>query len=89
MLLGIIVFSAFIKKLAVQSELCAHEFPVRYLHRRSEELHRQPDHVRAHGGAGTAFVFVYTYFIEKGRRMKTLKAAGRMLSLLPMALPGL
>ncbi|WP_066688587.1 putative 2-aminoethylphosphonate ABC transporter permease subunit [Christensenella intestinihominis] len=38
---------------------------------------------------GTVFVFVYAYLIEKGRGMGPLKKAGRVLSALPIALPGM
>ncbi len=38
---------------------------------------------------GTIFVFVYAYLIEKGKGMKLLKKAGRVLSVLPIALPGM
>jgi iron(III) transport system permease protein len=38
---------------------------------------------------GTLFVFVYAYFIERGKCWKFLKNAGRVLSSLPLALPGM
>lgn len=38
---------------------------------------------------GTVFVFVYTYLIEKGKGMERMKKAGRLLSVIPMALPGM
>jgi iron(III) transport system permease protein len=38
---------------------------------------------------GTAFVFIYTWMIEKSRGMKWLKHTGRFLSSLPVALPGM
>lgn len=38
---------------------------------------------------GTIFVFVYTYLIEKGKGMKNLKRFGRILSVTPIALPGM
>jgi iron(III) transport system permease protein len=38
---------------------------------------------------GTAFVFIYTYLIEKGRGMKQMKKTGRLLSVIPIALPGM
>lgn len=38
---------------------------------------------------GTVFVFVYAYFIERGKCFPVLKNAGRILSSLPLALPGM
>lgn len=38
---------------------------------------------------GTVFVFVYAYFIERGKCTKIFKNTGRMLSSLPLALPGM
>lgn len=38
---------------------------------------------------GTVFVFVYTYLIEKGKGMNRLKKIGRLLSVVPIALPGM
>ena len=38
---------------------------------------------------GTIFVFVYTYLIEKGKGMKQIKKIGRLLSVAPIALPGM
>ena len=38
---------------------------------------------------GTAFVFVYAYLIERGKCAGVLKQAGRLLSSLPLALPGM
>lgn len=38
---------------------------------------------------GTLFVFVYTYLIEKGKGMKEIKKAARLLSVAPIALPGM
>ncbi len=38
---------------------------------------------------GTIFVFVYTYLIEKGKGMKHMKKIGRLLSVVPIALPGM
>ncbi|HJB34808.1 MAG TPA: putative 2-aminoethylphosphonate ABC transporter permease subunit [Candidatus Blautia merdipullorum] len=38
---------------------------------------------------GTIFVFVYAYFIERGKCTGVLKNTGRMLSSLPLALPGM
>lgn len=38
---------------------------------------------------GTAFVFVYAYLIERSRAAGPLKQAGRILSSLPLALPGM
>lgn len=38
---------------------------------------------------GTIFVFVYAYLIEKGKGMEPLKKAGRIFSVLPIALPGM
>lgn len=38
---------------------------------------------------GTIFVFVYSYLIEKGKGMGQLKKMGRLLSVLPIALPGM
>lgn len=38
---------------------------------------------------GTAFVFIYAYFIEKTTCHRGLKAAGKLLSSLPLALPGM
>ena len=38
---------------------------------------------------GTVFVFVYTYLIEKGKGMKRMKKIGKLLSVVPIALPGM
>ncbi|MBT9173872.1 MAG: L-arabinose transport system permease protein AraP [Syntrophomonadaceae bacterium] len=38
---------------------------------------------------GTIFVFIYTYLIEKGKGMNPLKKLGRLLSVTPIALPGM
>lgn len=38
---------------------------------------------------GTVFVFVYAYLIERGKCAKFLKNAGKMLSSMPLALPGM
>jgi iron(III) transport system permease protein len=38
---------------------------------------------------GTMFVFIYTYLIEKGKGMNSLKKLGRLLSVTPIALPGM
>ena len=38
---------------------------------------------------GTIFVFVYTYLIENGKGMKQMKKIGRLLSVVPIALPGM
>lgn len=38
---------------------------------------------------GTLFVFVYAYFIERGKCRKFFKNTGRVLSSLPLALPGM
>lgn len=38
---------------------------------------------------GTIFVFLYTYLIEKGKGMKALKKVGKLLSVAPIALPGM
>lgn len=38
---------------------------------------------------GTAFVFIYAYLIEKGRSMTVLKKIGKLLSVIPIALPGM
>ncbi|UOQ94871.1 putative 2-aminoethylphosphonate ABC transporter permease subunit [Halobacillus shinanisalinarum] len=38
---------------------------------------------------GTAFTFVYAYGIEKIRKMTGLRKAGRLFSILPIAVPGL
>ena len=38
---------------------------------------------------GTLFVFIYTYLLEKGKGMNNLKKLGRLLSVTPMALPGM
>ena len=38
---------------------------------------------------GTIFVFVYTYLIEKGKGMTRMKKAGKLLSVVPIALPGM
>lgn len=38
---------------------------------------------------GTIFVFVYAYFIERGKCTGVFKNTGRMLSSLPLALPGM
>ena len=38
---------------------------------------------------GTLFVFVYTYLIEKGKGMKQLKKVAKLLSVIPIALPGM
>lgn len=38
---------------------------------------------------GTVFVFVYAYLIERGKCSRFLKNAGKMLSSLPLALPGM
>jgi len=38
---------------------------------------------------GTLFVFIYTYLLEKGKGMKHLKRLGRLLSVTPLALPGM
>ncbi len=89
LLLGIIVFSAFIKNWPYNLSFVTDNFKFDIT---SGGLKSFTDSLIMAGltaAAGTAFVFVYTYFIEKGRRMKPLKVAGNMLSLLPMALPGL
>ncbi len=39
--------------------------------------------------AGTVFVFLYAYFIERGKCSGLLKQAGKILSSLPLALPGM
>lgn len=38
---------------------------------------------------GTIFVFIYTYLIEKGKGMKHIKKVGKLLSVAPIALPGM
>lgn len=38
---------------------------------------------------GTIFVFVYTYLIEKGKGMQHMKKIGRLISVVPIALPGM
>jgi iron(III) transport system permease protein len=38
---------------------------------------------------GTAFVFVYAYMLEKTRGFEPLKRYGRLLAVLPLALPGM
>ena len=38
---------------------------------------------------GTIFVFIYAYFIERGKCTGVFKNTGRMLSSLPLALPGM
>ncbi|MDR2609866.1 MAG: putative 2-aminoethylphosphonate ABC transporter permease subunit [Clostridiales Family XIII bacterium] len=38
---------------------------------------------------GTAFVFVYAYMIEKTNRFGALRKYGKLLSVLPLALPGM
>jgi putative 2-aminoethylphosphonate ABC transporter, permease protein len=38
---------------------------------------------------GTAFVFIYTYLIEKGKGMKRIKKIAKLLSVAPIALPGM
>ncbi|MGI6007665.1 MAG: putative 2-aminoethylphosphonate ABC transporter permease subunit [Ruminococcus sp.] len=38
---------------------------------------------------GTLFVFVYAYFIERGKCRSVFKNAGKVLSSLPLALPGM
>lgn len=38
---------------------------------------------------GTIIVFIFAYLIEKGRKMKTLRTTSYMLSLFPLAIPGL
>jgi len=38
---------------------------------------------------GTIFVFVYTYLIEKGKGMEHIKKIGRLLSVAPIAVPGM
>jgi iron(III) transport system permease protein len=38
---------------------------------------------------GTIFVFVYTYLIEKGKGMKRMKKIAKLLSVAPIALPGM
>lgn len=38
---------------------------------------------------GTIFIFIYSYLIEKGKEMRTLKKIGRLLSVVPIALPGM
>lgn len=38
---------------------------------------------------GTIFVFVYAYIIERGQCLKLFKQAGKLLSCLPLALPGM
>lgn len=38
---------------------------------------------------GTVFVFVYTYLIEKGKGMSSIKKIGRLFSVVPIALPGM
>ena len=38
---------------------------------------------------GTVFVFVYTYLIEKGKGMRHMKKIGKLLSVAPIALPGM
>lgn len=38
---------------------------------------------------GTMFVFLYAYFIERGKCRKTFKNIGKILSSLPLALPGM
>lgn len=40
-------------------------------------------------GVGTVFVFVYAYFIERSKCAGGLKQAGKLLSSLPLALPGM
>lgn len=39
--------------------------------------------------AGTAFVFIYAYLIEKSRSSSRLKTAGKLFSSIPLALPGM
>ncbi|GHT78826.1 phosphonate ABC transporter permease [Actinomycetota bacterium] len=38
---------------------------------------------------GTVFVFIYAYMMEKTRRFSLLKKIGKLLSVLPIALPGM
>jgi iron(III) transport system permease protein len=39
--------------------------------------------------SGTVFVFIYAYLVEKSQRFSLLKKIGRLLSALPLALPGM
>ena len=39
--------------------------------------------------AGTAFVFIYVYLVERSKSSRILKVAGRLLSSIPLALPGM
>lgn len=89
LLLGIIVFSAFIKNWPYNLSFVLTNFRFDISTGGLKSFTDSLIMSTLTAAAGTAFVFVYTYFIEKGRRMKALKAAGSMLSLLPMALPGL
>lgn len=38
---------------------------------------------------GTAFVFLYAYMMEKAKGLEILKKIGKLLSLIPLALPGM
>ena len=39
--------------------------------------------------AGTAFVFIYVYLVERSKSSRVLKVIGRLLSSIPLALPGM
>lgn len=39
--------------------------------------------------AGTAFVFIYVYLVERNKSSRVLKVIGRLLSSIPLALPGM
>ncbi len=89
MLLGIITFSAFIKNWPYNLNFVLTNFKFDLSTGGLKSFTDSLIMSAITAAAGTAFVFVYTYFIEKGRPAKALKTTGKLLSLLPMALPGL